>query len=154
MKAKKILSVLFALFLISPVMHGQKSVDKLFSDFSKEKGVERVSVGKLTMTFAGFFKNLMGVNGIEVLSFNECGQSVKKKLNKEIASLKDANYETMVSANEEKENTKILVKLQDEFIEEIVVLTTGENPAMVRIKGKIKPSDIENVINKTQSDKE
>ena len=147
MKTKKILLVLLALFLISPGMHSQKKVDQLFKDFSKVKGVERVSVGRFTMTFAGLFTNVMGVKGIEVLSFEECEQSVKERLNNEIASLKDENYETLISVNEEKERTKILVKLKDESIQEIVVLTTGDDPAIVRIKGKIKPSDIDSLIN-------
>ena len=64
MKTKKILFVLFALLLIAPVMHGQKSIDKLFNDFTKEKGVDHVSVGKITMTFAGLFTDVMGVNGV------------------------------------------------------------------------------------------
>jgi len=56
MKTKKILFVLLALFLICPVMHSQKSVDQLFNDFSKEKGVTHVSIGKFTMTFINLLK--------------------------------------------------------------------------------------------------
>lgn len=151
MKTKKILFILLALFLICPLMHGQKNVDQLFKKFSKEKGVEHVSIGKLTMTFVGVFKDVMGVDGIEVYSFDACEQSVKDELNSDIASLKDDNYETMISVNEQKERTKVLAKLKDEFIREIVVLTTGDSPAMIRIKGKIKPSDFEKVVKDNKS---
>ena len=154
MKTRKILLALLALFLISPVMHSQKSIDQLFKEFTKEKGVERAGVGKFTMSIAGLFTDVMGVKEIEVLSFSECEKSVKERINQSIVSLKDEKYETMVSVNEEKERTKILVKLNDEFIQELVVLTTGDDPAMIRIKGKIKPSDIENVINKNKSSKD
>jgi len=37
MNTKKFLLALLALFLISPLMHGQKNVNKLFNDFAKEK---------------------------------------------------------------------------------------------------------------------
>ena len=153
MKTKKILFVLLALFLIAPVMHSQKSIDQLFNEFSKEKGVVHVNVGNFTMTFVSLFKDVMGVKGVEVFSFDECEQSVKDRLNQAIASLKDENYETMISVNEDKEHTKIMVKLKDDTIRELVVLTTGDDPAMVRIKGNIKPSDLDSVIINANSDK-
>ena len=154
MKTKKILFALLALLLICPVMHSQKSVDQLFKDFSKEKGIVSVGVGKFTMTLAGLFTDVMGVKEVEVLSFEECEQAVKEQLNQRIASLKDENYETVVSVNNESERTKILMKLKDDSIQEIIVLTTGNSPAMVRIKGKIKPSDFEKVIDNNKAGKE
>ena len=153
MKTKKILFVLLALFLICPVMHSQKSVDQLFNDFSNEKGVTHVSIGKFTMTFINLFqKDVKGVDGIEVFSFGDCGQSVKDRLNKAIASLKDENYETMISVNEDSERTKILVNVKNDIIRELVVLTTGDDPAIIRIKGKIKPSDVNRIINKDKAE--
>jgi len=153
MKTKNLFLILFALFLTSPVIYGQKSVDQIFKDFSKEKGVDHVNIGKFTMTFASLFTNVMGVKGVEVLSFSECGQSVKDNLNSNIANLKDKNYETLISVNEGNELTKILLKLKDESIKEIIVLTTGDDPAIVRIKGNIKPSDIEKVVKDNKSGK-
>ena len=147
MKSKKIVFILLALLLICPVMHSQKSVDQLFKEFRTEKGVTHVGIGRFVMTFASLFTDVMGVTGIEVLSFEECNESVKERLSAAIASLKDKNYETMVSVNEETQRTKILVKIENESIRELIVLTTGDDAAIVRIKGKIRPSDIQNVIN-------
>jgi len=146
MKTKKILFILLALFSICPVIHSQKSVDQLFKDFSKEKGVEQVNIGNFTFKFASLFTDVMGVNGVDVLSFDGCEKSIKEKLNQAITSLKDVNYETMVSVNEGSDRTKVLVRIKDESIKELIVLTTGDNPALVRIRGNIKPSDIEKVI--------
>jgi hypothetical protein len=150
MMTKKTLFILLTCLLICPAMHSQQNVNQLFSAFSKEKGVTRVGLGKFTMTLASLFTDVMGVNGIEVLSFDECNPSVKERLNAAIASLKDEQYETMISVNEEKERTKILVKLEDESIRELIVMTSGDTPALIRIKGKIKPSDIENVVNQNK----
>lgn len=154
MKTKKIVFVLLALFFIHPVIYSQKNVEQLFNEFAKEKGVKHVAVGKFTLTLASLFTDVMGVTGVDILSFDECKQSVKNKLNKTLASLKDENYETMVSVNETDERTKILVKMNDEFIQELVVLTTGDDPAIIRIRGKIKLSDIEKVIEKNKQSKE
>ena len=140
---------MFALLLMGQVMYSQ-NVDSLFRDFAKEKGVVHVGIGKFTMSLASLFTDVMGVSGIEVYSFEECDQSIKEKLNTAIASLRDSKYETMVSVNENTERTKILVKTEGEFIQELVVMTSGNDPALIRIKGKIKPSDVENVINKNK----
>ena len=150
MKMRKKLVTLLALCCIVPAMYGQKNVDQLFKEFSKEKGVTHIALGKFTMTLASLFTDVMGVNGIEVFSFDECNPSVKERLHQAIASLKDTSYETMVSVNEETERTKILVKTDGESIRELIVMTSGDDPAIVCIKGKIKPSDIEQVINKNK----
>ena len=146
MKTKKILFVLLALFFSYSVMQAQKSVDLLFSQFSKEKGVEHVNVGSFALKFANLFHDTMGVTGVEVLSFDDCDKSVKDKLTKEIASLKDENYETMVSANEGNQRAKVLLKIKDDMIKEIIILASGDGLALIRIKGNIKPSDIDKVI--------
>jgi len=153
MKSRKIITVMLALLLIGPVMYSQKNVDQLFKEFSKEKGVTHVGIGKIVMSFASMFTDVMGVDGVEVFSFEECSQQVKERLNKEIASMKDTRYETMVSVNEENQRTKILVKIENETIRELIVLTSGDDAALVRIKGKIKPSDIEKVINNNTKNK-
>ena len=153
MKTKKIMSFLLTLLIVCPVIYGQKNVDQLFKEFSNTKGVDRVNVGKFTFKFASLFSDVMGVNGVEVLSFEDCEQSVKDRLNREIASFKDEKFETLISANEGKERTKVLVRIKDETIKEIIVLTTGDDPAMIRIKGNIKSSDIDKVINENKSGK-
>jgi len=146
MKSKRIVFIVLTFFCLCQAMHSQKSVDQIFKEFSKEKGVVHVGIGKFTMTLASLFTDVMGVDGVEVYSLEECDSSVKERLNSAIASLKDRNYETMVSVNEEKERTKILVKTEGDSIRELIILTTGDDAALVRIKGKIKPSDIEKVI--------
>jgi len=146
MKSKRIVFIVLTFICLCQVMHSQQNVDRIFKEFSKEKGVVHVGIGKFTMTFASLFTDVMGVDGIEVYSLEECDSSVKERFNSAIASLKDKKYETMVSVNEEKERTKILVRTEGESIRELIILTTGDNPALVRIKGKIKPSDIEKVI--------
>ena len=153
MKTKKLLFVLLALFLIHPVMHSQKNVDQIFKDFSKEKGVVHVGVGKFAMKLASLFTDVMGVTGVEVFSFDECEPSVKDRLSRAIASMKDENYETLVSVNEGNDRTKILVKLKDESIREIIIMTSGDGLALVRIKGNIKPSDIEKIVKENKPGK-
>jgi len=125
----------------------QHTVDELFANFSKEKNITHVKIGGLIMSFARAFTDTKGVMGVEVFSFDECDNQVKDKLNVAIRNLKDKNYETLVSTTQDGENTKVLVKIKENVINEIVIITGGKEPAFVRIKGKIRPEDIQSVVN-------
>ena len=128
----------------------KNSVEQLFNSFSKEKHITHVSLGGFTMSLAKLFTDTKGVSGVEVYAFDECESSVKERLNDAIKNLKDNSYETLVSSNENGERTKVLVKIKDDFINEIVVIAGGDDPALVRIKGKIKPDDVNSVIDKNK----
>lgn len=134
--------------VVCQVTLAQKSVDQLFSEFSKEKSVVSVHLGKVMLGLASLFTETMGVNGVEVLEFEDCSPDVKNRFVTSIKELKDPKFETMVTSNENDCRTKVLVRIEEEMIREMVVLTTGNSNALVRIKGKIKPSDIERVMKK------
>jgi len=127
-------------------MQQRNTVDALFANFSKEKNITHIRIGGLIMTFARAFTDTKGVTGVEVFSFEDCDSQVKDKLNAAIRNLKDSSFETLVSTTQDGENTKILVKVKENFINEIVIVTGGKDPAFVRIKGKIKPDDFQDVV--------
>lgn len=137
-----------ALLLICQVGIGQSSVNQLFNDFSKVDSSVKMSLGKFTMTLAGLFSDTMGVEGIEVFTLNECSSDIIENFNNAARNLKDSEYETLINANEDDSRTKVLVKIKDEMIREMVVISSGRDNVLVRIKGKIKPSDIERITQK------
>lgn len=144
---KKIMAIL-ALVIISQSGYSQKNVSDIFNEFSKMENVTSINMGKITMKFTNLFTETMGVDGIEVFSFENCSADIKERLNKAVSQLKDGKYETMINANENGNRTKVLVKIENDMIREMIVVTTGNDPALIRIKGKIKPSDIDRMVNK------
>jgi len=145
---KKKLVAMLAFAFICQVGYSQKNVKQLFDEFSKYENTTKVNIGKIAMTFAGFFQNTMGVDGIEVIALEDCAHNVKEQFNNAVRSLKDTSFDTLVNTSENGQRTKVLIQIKDDVIREIVVLTSGNDAAMVRIKGKIKKSDIEKVVNK------
>ena len=143
----KRLLVLLAILLISQVGYGQQKMDQLFNAFRGESDVTSVNIGNITMKLASLFTETMGVNGIEIFEFDNCAQEVKDRLSTTIRNLRDPDYETMVTANERDSRTKVLVKIKEDMIRELVIFTTGSDNALIRIKGKISPSDLDRVIN-------
>ena len=128
----------------------KNTVEQLFKTFSKEKNTTHVNLGGFMMSLARMFTDTKGVSGVEVYAFDECENSVKENLNAAIKNLKDDSYETLVSTSENGDRTKVLVKIKDDYINEIVVIAGGNDPALIRIKGKIKPDDVNSVIEKNK----
>ncbi|GHU59473.1 hypothetical protein FACS189411_16320 [Bacteroidia bacterium] len=127
--------------------HCQKNVDKLFQEFANLKDVDKMNVGKITFTIANMFGDTFGVEAVEVLNFNKCSDDVKTKFSEATQKLKDTAYETMINSSENGQRTRVLVQMKDDIINELVVVSTGNNPTLVRIKGRIKKSDLEKVMN-------
>lgn len=145
---KKYIAML-ALLLTCQLGYCQKhSVDAIFKEFSSEKNATKVKAGGFMMSLAGMFTETMGVNHIEVYALDECEVATKEKLEKAVRNIKDSSFETMISSNEEGSLTKVLVRIEEDMIRELVVFTTGGSPALIRLKGKIKPSDLERVTQK------
>jgi len=146
---KKILWITLFVSVLSVNAFSQTeyTIDKLFSEFGVEKNIERVKINGFVMTFANFFSDTKGVTGIEACNFENCEDAVKQRFNEAIRQIKDNGYETMVSTSEGGAKTKILVKIKDDVIHELVVLKGGDDPTLVRIKGKIKREDIQKIAN-------
>ncbi|MDD2437816.1 MAG: DUF4252 domain-containing protein [Massilibacteroides sp.] len=130
------------------ISYGQKNMNQLFDKFAKVENVSHMTMGNFSIKLAGLFTDVMGVDGIEVLSLDECRKEVKTDFISAVKNLKDNGFETMVTSNEGNSRTRVLVRIDEDIIRELVVLTTGDSNALVRIKGKIKPSDIEALVNK------
>lgn len=146
MKTKYVLIVLVALF--TQTGFAQDRIDQMFDKYANEKNITRVSLGSISMKLASLFTDVMGVEGIEVLSLDDCSSSVKENFQAALKKLKDTDYETMVTSNDDNSRTRVLVKIKEDIIRELVVFTSGESNALIRIKGKIKASDIDALVKK------
>ncbi|MDR1407472.1 MAG: DUF4252 domain-containing protein [Tannerella sp.] len=144
---KKILLSLAAVLLFSFVTNAQ-TVDQLFRKYAKESGVVHVNIGKFGMMFAGLFSDTGGVKGVDVLAFSDCAPSLREELQQAVGSLKDPDYEPLVTVNDKGEHVRILVKTKSDRIRELVVLSASHTDmALVRIRGNIRLSDLSRIIN-------
>ncbi|MDR1623802.1 MAG: DUF4252 domain-containing protein [Tannerellaceae bacterium] len=143
---KKIIGMALIAF-ICQAGYGQKNVNQVFKEFSGHASTNKVSIGRFMMKIAGMFEDTMGIENIDILNFNNCDNDTKERFSEAIKSLKDPLFETMINSNENGERVKVMLRIKDEIIHELVVLTSGNDPTMIRIKGKIKKSDIEKIVN-------
>ncbi|MCD7937527.1 MAG: DUF4252 domain-containing protein [Tannerellaceae bacterium] len=137
---------ILALILTTQLSFVQQNMDELFQTFGKERQAVRIKLGGFVMGITSLFTETFGVNSVEVISLDECSGSTKKDLEQAIKNLKDPSFETFLSTNDETSRTRILIHIQKDMIKELVVVTMGDTNAMIRLKGNIKPSEIEKVV--------
>lgn len=138
--------MVFSCILLVATLYAQTSLNALYNEFSRESNASNVNLNGLAMMIAKpFLENHSNskISSIRVLSLDECKQEVKDRFNESALRFGDKQYELFVSSNEPDEKVRIFLKFQDSMIREMVIITMGDSPELVQLKGKIKPSDIE-----------
>lgn len=142
-----------SMLLVAQWSLGQ-NIDKLFAEFSDAPNVENVKINKFLMTLIKPFmsgedtRGLKGINSMQILALSSCSSDIKNSFAEKVKTLNDESYETLVRSNQNGENVRILVKIDKEEIRELVILTTGEGAAIVKIKGKFNKSDLAKLTDK------
>ena len=132
-----------------------QDMDAVYNEFKDVKGVESVSVSPFLMKFARLFmdsddKNnplIKGSHSVKVLDLEDCTKDIKKQFTQKVNQLEHNGYETWMQVKEDGENVKIIAKMEDQMIRELLILTTdNDDCALVLIKGKIRKEDIQAII--------
>jgi hypothetical protein len=132
-----------------------QSVDQLLKKVSKIENTEKVKIGGFMMNFASMSGGLgdmpfvKGIKGIEVYDLSSCSLEDKQDIGKQINKIKDTNgYETMIHTKEKKSGVRIMIKKEKDIIKEILLLCMeNEEPSIIRLTGKIKESDLNDLVN-------
>lgn len=154
---KRLSIILLCGFLATSVFcQSRISIETLYNNFHQEKNVEKVKVGGLLMLlskpFVAKYAEGLSISSVQVLSLDECSNNAKLRFNKLAERLNDDKYEVLLKANEKDEKTRIFARFQNEAIRELVIVTMGNEPALVRIKGKIRPEDVQNLVNSNNNE--
>ncbi|MDD3968726.1 MAG: DUF4252 domain-containing protein [Proteiniphilum sp.] len=148
MKHKILALMVFA--LLAGGMQAQTTLNELYREFAGAEKVTKVNLNGLALMLAKPFmeKHSGGkLTSIRVLSLEECPQEVKERFSRAALSFHDDQYELFLNTNDKDEKARIFVKIEDQLIREMVILTMGDDPALVHLKGKFNPSDIDQMNN-------
>ena len=129
-----------------------QTVDDLFKEFKNKENVEYTEIPKVMMSMAsGLVKKeevgdlVKKINHVRILSIED-NPTLSQEFSQKASNLKKKGYEEMVSSNEENEKTLILVKSKGEAISEMVILAIEPSEcSLIQLKGKLRPSDINNL---------
>lgn len=141
---KKILFVLVLVFSVH--LCPAQSVSDLFSEFSHAENVEKVNLNYFVMTLIRPFIATAELNGlkvkaVQVMDLSDCNPDIKREYSRRVLCVNDEIYETLVQVKDGDETVKVLARNDGEVIRELVVLTTGDDAAYVRLRGNFKIAD-------------
>ena len=142
---RKMKWIFVAMLCIAQMSYGQ-SIEKLFNSFKGKEGANTVHVGGFTMKLASLFTETMGVQSVDVLELAECSSDTKQHFQEALTAFRDPAFETVITSNETSGRTKVLFKIEEDRIREIVLYTTGNDCNLIHIKGNINPADIEKIV--------
>ena len=94
-----------------------------------------------------FSSELKGIKSMSIIDAENISSKDYTRFEKIITQCDSDGYETVTSSNEENEIVRILMKIEKEKIREIVIISLEENEiSLIRIKGKIDPNQMQNII--------
>ena len=150
---KRIL-ILFA-FSISVLGSSAQSVEALFRQYKSEKNVEYVHIPRFIMSMAKMLtkaeleeaKALKAISSIRVLNLEECSPIVKQNFQKTLQTFQPTGFTPIIFNKESDETNYIYVKEKKGYIRELLILSADkQDGAIVHIKGRIKPEEVNTVV--------
>ena len=128
------------------------NIDNLFAQFKDKEGADYMNIPSLVLKFMRTFTKsnndksyhfLKGIKSIKVLDMEECPSEVKADFLKEAKKLNLNGYETLVQTKDKGEEVKLVAKMDEEAISELIILISGKDDCgLTLLKGKIKEEDI------------
>ena len=142
---------------------GQSSNREILMALADSDDVTRISVGSFGMwlvKLAGGLNNvpeLKGINSVEILTVSdECPKNRREAIKKQIAGLSDdAEYVTLMNVRDKDNKVRFMIRQEDDTVRELLLAVVSYDPedkdddaVVIRIKGKMKLSDIQEMIEK------
>ena len=150
------LIILVAIFSISvSSAKSVGSVNDIFTEFSSAPNAESVNVNPFLMSIAKLFTKgssdadiVKKINSVKVLDLYKCASSVKTRFADAVKGLSVKGYEELITANDNNDKVKILAKMKDDKITNLLIISYGQGDCcLVAIKGKFNLDDLTGVVN-------
>lgn len=151
-------TVVLSLVLVAslPVAASARNVESLYSRYAGKPGVESVSIGRFWINLAKLIvslddeggrtdkdtelaiNTLSHISSVRVADLSECSESVRTQFAEDVRNCSTDGYVLMTSVRDGNDNMQVLVrKDEDGVIRELLVVSSGDDPAVIQIEGRI-----------------
>ena len=146
---KKTIATLALIFALQGVY--AQSINDMFNRYKEKEGAESVSIPSFLIKLGRLFMDkedkdyrfIKGVNSVKTLDMEDCSSEVKESFLKDANKLNLSGYETLVQTKEKGETVKLIAKMDEEAIRELIILITGnEECGLTLLEGKLMKEDI------------
>ena len=131
-----------------------QSTKEIFEEFGKEWNAESVSIPSFLMSIGRLFMDddtpeiAKSIDFMKVLDLEDCSSKVKARFNEKVNNLQLEGYETMIQTIENGEKVRILTRIENNTVRELLIVCTGNDDcALIQLNGKIKKEDIAELVN-------
>ncbi|NQU55238.1 MAG: DUF4252 domain-containing protein [Bacteroidetes bacterium] len=160
---KRIFIILVASLFLFTACDTNPGVSKAFAKYSHEEGVTSITVPGWLISLGASLGDLSDeerelldcIDKVKVLAIENDELNARINLHKEFHAEinKNKEYEELLTVRDKDENVTIFAKMDENVIKEMVILVGGDDNVMVYLKGEIKPEQINNTIDLSNSDK-
>jgi hypothetical protein len=146
---KKTIATLALIFALQGVY--AQNINDMFNRYKEKEGAESVSIPSFLIKLGHLFMDkddkdyllIKGVNSVKTLDMEDCSSEVKESFLKDANKLNLSGYETLVQTKEKGETVKLIAKMDEEAIRELIILITGnEECGLTLLEGKLMKEDI------------
>lgn len=155
---KRVFTPIFlSLLLLSAAVlpAGARNVESLYERYAGKPGAESVSVGRFWINLAKLvvalqeetemsddetevaLKTLSHISAVRVADLSGCSEKVIAQFAEDVERCELGGYEVLTEVHDDGDDARILVRKDGDAITEMVVISVGDDPAIVQIEGKI-----------------
>ena len=156
---KRVFTPIFlSLLLLSAAVlpAGAQNVESLYERYAGKPGAESVSVGQFWINLAKLvvafgqeetemsddetdvaLKTLSHISSVRVADLSGCSEKVIAQFAEDVERCELGGYEVLTEVHDDGDDARILVRKDGDVITEMVVISVGNDPAIVQIEGKI-----------------
>ena len=147
---KRVFTPIFlSLLLLSAAVlpAGAQNVKSLYERYAGKPGAE--SVSKLVVAFGQeetelsddetdiALKTLSHINAVRVADLSGCSEKVLAQFAEDVEKCELGGYVLLTEVHDDGDDARVLVRKEGDLITEMVVISAGEDPAIIQIEGKI-----------------
>ncbi len=156
---KRVFTPIFlSLLLLSAAVlpAGAQNVESLYERYADKPGAESVSVGQFWINLAKLvvafgqeetelsdeetdiaLKTLSHINAVRVADLSGCSEKVLAQFAEDVEKCELGGYVLLTEVHDDGDDARVLVRKEGDIITEMVVISAGEDPAIIQIEGKI-----------------
>jgi len=139
---KRVYFILWIVFMLGTSAASAQTLNQLYNSLARKESVEKISLGKFSMGLVDLFSDTYGVNKVEIMNLPYAKEKEFESWSENIRQLEDPAFETLVTANDKGEFTRIMLRMDQKIIKELVIMNVGREISIIRLLGKIKPESL------------
>lgn len=120
-------------------------VESMFAKYKKADNAFSVRLGYPIMKLSGLIisarykeaRIVRSINSLRMVDLSDCSKETQSQFRLDADSLLDTKYKELAQVKTEDDNIRVLAKCDDKVIKDMIILLSGEDVLLVRLKGNM-----------------